>query len=256
MPARSALLLLILGVGLAVNAAGADARDFEEEGRIRDAEALVARLEALGEAQDKRALTKALAEVAALHNTLKTKTWLSKLQRAVGAVVKDKDLGVVVRMGAVDTLASLFDEKGVFKELKPFIPQARDETVGQVGLSVLKALAKIQADGAISALQDLARSARDVGAAQLAIAALGQYSYSKKRAKILKFLIQEVTRLRPGVARDVRGRRSTERYIALRDSLVRALNALTRRNLEGVEPWLELYKANKKTPEKLFRTRR
>lgn len=235
---------------------GAAAKDFEEDARVRDAAALVTRLEALIASKDRPGLEAALREVPPLHNALKTRSATARLQKVVGAVLGDEDQNVMVRKAAADTLGALHDAKGVWSVLKPHVPAAKDEAVGQVGVAVLRALATVQADGAIRTLQRLASSAKDANAARLAIAALGEYSYSKKRVAILEFLIDELTRLRPGNARGPRGRANQDRYILVRDALVAALNRLTRRQVEGVEPWLELHKANKKTPEKLFRTQR
>ena len=50
------------------------ARDFEEEGRVRDAEALIAQLDAAQEAKSDGPLRTLLAQVPALHNTLRTRS--------------------------------------------------------------------------------------------------------------------------------------------------------------------------------------
>lgn len=249
---RVSLGLLLCAAVLALAAPAAIAKDFEEAGRVKDAAALCEELAGAGTDKDK--VIAALKKVPALHNAMRTKSAMAKLQKAVGKVLNGKDQNVVARKTAAETLGEMFDERGVWAQLKPAMPAAKEENVGQVGLAVLRALAKVQTNAAISSLEDIAKAARDPVAARLAILALGNYSYSKKRESILKFLIQEVTRLRPGRNRDIKGRVNTERYLDVRDSIVTALNRLTRRNLDGVEPWLELYKANKKTPEKLFRT--
>lgn len=249
LPLLPVLLVLVLGET-------AVAKDFEEEARVRESEALVLRVSTHREAKDRPALEKVLAEIPAAHNALKTKTAQKQLQKAVGALLGDDEQKIMVRKAAVDTLAAMFDEKGVWAQLKKFVPKIKTEAVGQLGLSVLGALAKIQADGAIKALQNLSKSGRDPAAAGLAVLALGKYSYSKKREAILKFLIAEMTRMRPGRSRDVRGRINAERFNALRDKLVLAANTLTRRDIAGIEPWLVTYKEMKKTPEKLFRTQR
>lgn len=247
---------LIALLALALLAPGAAAKDYEEAGRVRDAEALVAKIDALKEAKDRGALEAALKQVPPLHNALKTKVAMQRLQKAVGGVLGDEAQNITTRKAAAATLGVLFDEKGVWAQLKPHVPAPKEETVGQLGVAVLEALAQVQADAAIPKLEKLARTAKDPNAARLAIRALGRYSFSKKRTGILKFLIDELTRLRPGNTKGARGRVNQERFVLVRDALVAALNSLTRRQVQGVEPWLELYKANKKTPEKLFRTER
>lgn len=245
------VLLLILTLAVAVPA---HAKDFEEAGRVQDALALCAKIDAAAKATDRDALAAAFKQVPALHNQLRTKSAIAKLQKALGNVLHDKEQNVVARKLAAETFGDLFDERGVWAQLKKALPSPKEENVDQVGVAVLTALAKVQSDRAIGSLQSIAKAARDAVAARLAIRALGEYSYSKKRAGVLKFLIQEITRIRPGRHKDIKGRINTERYLDVRDAVVSALNRLTRRNVDGVEPWLELYKANKKTPEKLFRT--
>lgn len=249
----SPLPLLVLVCALAP---GAAAKDYEEAGRVGEAEALLDALEAAADAKDRPRLEAALKQVPPLHNALKTKSVRTRLQKAVGRLLGDPDQAIVVRKAAAATLGGLYDERGVWSVLKPHLPAARDETIDQVGVAVLEALARVQADGAIGSLEKLARTAQDPNAARLAIAALGEYSYSKKRVAILEFLIAELTRLRPGNTKGARGRQDPERFVRVRDALVQALNRLTRRAEQGVEPWLALYKANKKAPEKLFRTER
>ncbi len=236
------------------SAAPAVAKDYEEEGRVRDALALCTKIDAAAKAKDREILEPAIKQIPPLHNKLRTKSAIAKLQKSLGKVLRDKEQNVVVRTRAAEAFGEMFDERGVWAQLKPALPSPKEENVDQVGLAVLTALAKVQADSAIGSLQDIAKAARDAVAARLAIRALGEYSYSKKRESVLKFLIQEITRIRPGRNKDVKGRINTERYLDVRDAVVSALNRLTRRNLDGVGPWLGLYKENKKTPEKLFRT--
>lgn len=238
----------------------AQARDFEEEGRVRDAEALIVKL---GEAQAAKGagpIQALLAQVPALHNKLRTKSAMQKLQKSVGAVLADKDLKVTVHLVAVDTAAKLHDDKGVWSLLKAVLPEARDEAADQVGLRALDALRTVAPDAAISTLSNLAKKAKDQEVAVRAIRALGGFRLAKKRVQILKFLADLAARIRPGRGGQGggrgAGREARERYQRLSRPLVDALNSLTGRTHEGIDVWLTIYKDNKKEPEKLFRIQR
>ena len=236
------------------------ARDFEEEGRVRDADALIVKIEEAQAAKSGGSLRTLLAQVPVLHNKLRTRSAMQKLQKAVGSVLGDADLKTTVHLVAVDVAAKLHDDKGVWSLLKKVLPQARDEAAGQVGLRALDALGTVAPGEAISTLKDLAKKAKDPEVAVRAVRALGGYRLDKKRVQILKFLVDLAARIRPGRggqgAGRGTGREARDRYQRLNRPLVDALNKLTGRTHEGIDVWLEVYKQNKKEPETLFRISR
>jgi hypothetical protein len=256
-PIRALPVVALLCLSLATPAL---ARDFEEEGRVRDAEALIAKLTEAQAAKGDAPLRALLSQVPGLHNKLRTKSAMQKLQKAVGDVLGDGDLKTTVHIAAVDAAAKLHDDKGVWSLLKRVLPEAREEAAGQVGLRALDALGTVAPDEAISTLTTLAKKAKDSEVAVRAIRALGGYRLAKKRVQILKFLADLAARIRPGRggqgAGRGAGREARERYQRLSRPLVDALNSLTGRTHEGIEVWLTIYQEHKKNPEELFRINR
>ncbi len=249
-----------IAVAFVVCCGTAFASDPDEEYRVKDAAKLVEKIEAQHEAKDRAGLKVTYKQAVALHNKLRTPAARSKLQDAIGDVVKDKDLVIVLRLEAVDALGELYDEKGAYKQLKKFMPKEKDETAGQLEMRVLSAVDKLAPDTAVKDLFNLAKKGKDMNAATAAVRALGSYSYSKQRVKILKQLIEFMASLAPGAVRGGSNRgmggAARARFRSLQAPLIAALNKLTGQSFETAEAWHEAYKANKSKPSKLFKTER
>ena len=116
---------LLAGLLLLALAAPAVSRDFEEEGRVRDAEALIAKLGEAQKARNDGSLRGLLAEVPALHNKLRTRAAMQRLQKAIASVLEDGELNTTAHLAAVDAAAQLHDDKGVWSLLKKALPDFR-----------------------------------------------------------------------------------------------------------------------------------
>ncbi len=245
---------IVLSLGVA------QAADPDEEYRVKDAEALVAKIESQHAAKDRAALKVTYKQAIALHNNLRTKAAKTKLQKAIGGVLKDKELVVVLRLEAVDALGELYDESGAYKQLKKFMPKDKDETADQIEMRVLRAVDKLAPDTAVKDLFNLAKKGKDMNAAVAAVRALGSYGYSKQRVKILKQLVEFMSSLAPGAVRGGSNRgiggAARARYQSLSGPLITALNKLTGQSFETAEAWHTAYKANKSKLSKLFKTER
>ena len=233
-----------------------EAGDPVEEGRLRDAQALLDELAVLRAERKKSEIKTALEKLDDIHNKLKSKPMRAKLQAEAGRVLKDDGLGAGARLLAAETLGKLNDPKGAYKQLKPLWPNAKDETVDPLPLSVVRSVGLLAPEAAIGPLVDLASKAKDPNAARYAIASLGYYGYSKSRTRVLKELATLLGKLKPGRFGGSGGRGSGEaarqRYQFLYQTIVSALNELTGRELTTPEEWESLYKQNKKKLEKLF----
>jgi len=256
---RALLVALACASLLGAGAEHAHARDFEEEGRVRDAEALLAKMEAARTAGEDATLATLLKQVPGHHNALGTKRTIGALQKFVGAVAKDAEAKASLRLAAVACIADLHDDKGAWKLLAPLLPKTRTETATQVELAVLDALRKVAPEAAIKPLVERARKGEDPEVVRRAILALGGYGYAKKRVSVLESLIDLIVRWRPGARSprgNDRGRGARNRFDGVRDVLVEALNTLTGRREAGAEVWLARHKEFKGRLEALFRFER
>ena len=246
----------ILAAGLLL--AGADracAGDPVEDARIAEAENLLERITTFQGAKKKADLERALNRVPKVHNELKTGSMRTKLQKALGLVMKDEALGGT-RSVAADTLGRLNDPKGSWGVLKKQLPSVKVEAAGPFELRVIQAVGLLAPDAAISSLLTLMGKAKDANVSRYAIQALGNYGFSKRRTTVLSDLCKALRKLRPG-GTDPRlsrggGRAARERYNFLQLSFVSALNELTGQNHDSADKWLEVYKAGKKDLGSLF----
>ncbi len=248
----------LIACALLLFAAPVQAGDPVEEARIRDAENALSVLANLEKAKDKARLAEALANLEKMHNALKTDSMRGKIQSAIGGLIKSDDLGAV-RMKAADSLGRLNDPRGAYAQLKGHLPAVKVTAAGPLPLRVIQAVGSLAPDAAIAPLKRLMEKAKDANVSRYAIQALGKYGWSKKRVSILKDMGSFLTKLRPGVGpKGGRGggRKARERYSFLSGTLTAALNELTGQELVSAEEWLALYKANKKSPKKLFKVDR
>lgn len=247
----------ILGT-LLVLAGPARAGDPAEEARVRDAENALSVLARLEEQRDKPGLSAAFAKLVKVHNELRTDAMRGRIQAALGDLVGNDDLGAVC-MKAADALGRLNDPKGAYNQLRRHLPPVKLEAAGPLPLRVIQAVGALAPEAAIGSLVRLMEKAKDANVSRHAIQALGKYGWSKKRVSILKELGGFLLKLRPGVVGPGGkggGREARDRYDFLSGTLTAALNELTGQELVGPDEWLALYKANKKTPKKLFKVDR
>ena len=127
--------------------------------------------------------------------------------------------------------------------------------MGQLGLAVLEAARVLAAEGARNELEKLVAKGKDLKAAGIAVRALGAYGFSKKRIKVLDFLVAQLRRIQPGTNRARIDRTDRERYDTLSPHFIAALNQLTGRTYRSTEVWLDRYDQAKRDLDALF-TRR
>ena len=248
MARRSALVLIPLALLLLVPVAALAADD---KGKLEEAKKLAADLETARKAKDGAAVSTHVKAVPALHNELENKPAKGKLQKALGAVLKTKGLEDLYG-DTIAALGELNDDKGAYKQLKRFMPGAKDKTeITEHGEATLAAVAKLAPDSAIGDLLDLAEKSRDYKAAGGAIAALGHFKASKKRVTILEALVKLISRFMPPRGQQV-GAETEKRWKALAEPLVVACNTITTRRETTPDAWLNLWKENKKKPDGLF----
>jgi len=251
------LVLLVVSVGAAsVGATPAWAGDPVEDARVAEAKNLLEKLAAWTDDANKAKVEKALPKLVKVHNELKTNAMRGKLQKAAGDMLRKDELGAV-RMAVADTLGRLNDPKGAYKQLKPHLPAVKVTAAGPFPLRVIQAVGALAPDSAIPTLTKLMQKAKDNNVARFAIQALGKFGWSRSRTKVLTSLAEFLRRLRPGGS-DLRkgragGQAARVRYDFLQRTLVAALLELTgQKKYDTVDKWLVAWKANKKTPAKLF----
>lgn len=247
--------LLVLALFVLVPPMESHAGDPIEEGRVRDAQAQIERIEALVEAGKAAQLREVYKELAELHNKIQSSTARRRIQKAIGDIAKSRKHATVLRVDAVGALAQLFDADGAWKQLERLLPEVKEEAVDQLGLAVLDATARLAPDGAQKDLERLVAKAKDLKAAGKAVEALGHYGYARKRVKVLTFLIEEVRSMQPRSKRGRVGKERRERFRALSASFIKALNQLTGRAYRSVEIWLDRYDSASEDLDALF-TRR
>lgn len=217
-------------------------------------EPFLEQLHAMVETRDKPALTKALVHLVTLHNNSKSKKDRAALVKAAGEILRDKALGSA-RAEAADALGRLNDEKGAFRQLAKALPSIKDGTVDALGLRVIGAIGYLAPDAGANPLLNLAERCADPNAAIHAVRALGDFGYSKHRARILASLLKRSKARAPGQTRpggrgtDIEARRLWQ---ALSREIVTALNKLTGRTVADIEGWYALQREHKKKLEKLF----
>ncbi len=250
----SAALATLLA--LALLATPASAGDPVEDARIAEAKNLLEKLDAWTSDANKAKLEAAMPKLVKVHNELKTNSMRAKLQKAAGAMLRKEELGAI-RMLAADNLGRMNDPKGAYKQLKPFLPSTKVTAAGPFPLRVIQVVGTLAPEAAISSLTQLMEKAKDSNVSRFAIQALGKYGWSRNRTKVLTSLAEFLRRLRPGGSDLRKGRAGGEaarvRYQFLQQTLVAALLELTGQKAhDTADKWLAAWKANKKTPAKLF----
>lgn len=236
-------------LALAWVAVPAEAAD--DKAAVESAKALADEIETARKAKDGSALSGLLEKLPDAHNGIEHGATRKKLQKAAGAVLKTKGLEATADK-AIEALAALNDPKGAYGQLKRHMPGPKDKTpIDDKGRAVMAATAKLAPDSAIGSLEELATKSRDYVAAGLAIAALGHYGKSKKRAAILESLVKLISRFKPPVGQQI-GEETQKRWTALGEPLIVACNRLTNRKENSPDAWLTLWKENKKKPSELF----
>lgn len=214
------------------------------------AKKLVADLTALRKANDATGFQGELKGVVTMHNALEDKGLKSKLQKELGAALKDKKLADAHKV-IVKALSELDDAKGAFKQLKKHLPNPKKEEVPEIQLDALRAVAVLAPDGALKQLLDIAEKAKHRPSAIEAINALGHYGKSKKRTMVLEELIKLVMRFMPPRGQQV-GVETQKRWEELAPPLVNALNRLTGQKIRDPNEWITMWRDNKKRPNDLF----
>lgn len=252
MARRSVSVLLALApLALLLSLAPAPAGAADDKAKLEEAKKLAADLEAARKAKDGSAVGGLVKNVPGVHNGIENGPARGKLQKALGAVLKQKGLEDLSGP-VIEALAELNDPKGAYSQLKRFMPGPKDKTeIDDRGQAVLAAVAKLAPDAAIGDLEDLAEKSRDYTAAAGAITALGHYKASKKRVAILESLIKLISRFQPPRGQQI-GAEAEKRWKALAEPLVVACNRITTRRETTPDAWLNLWKENKKKPKQLF----
>lgn len=244
------VLFILLVVSLLVPALPAAAKDDPE--KLAEAKALVATIADQRKAKDAAGLLESFKGLVDLHNGLEDKGVRGKLQKEVGAALKDRKLGDV-HSTAVATLSELNDPKGAYKQLKRFVPGPKEEKMSDLGSEVLSAVARLAPDRALGDLYDLAEKAKDHDAGAAAIKALGHFGKSKKRVDVLETLIDLIKRFKPSRGKDTNiGQATLKRWEKLGPALINGLNQLTGQKVRDPDEWMQMYKESKKKPSELF----
>lgn len=255
--ASSSTFFAVLGSLLLASAAYAG--DPVEEARVAEAATFLANLETWNEAASKPDIERALPKLEKIHNELQTSSVRDKLQRAAGDLLANEGLGGLL-LSVADTCGRLNDPKGMWSILRRHLPSVKDEAVGPLPLRVVQAIGALAPDDAIASLEQIMEKAKDNNASRYAVQALGKYSLSKHRTKVLASLLETLRKLQPGVGGGQGrggGAAARERYQFLEATFVGALAELTgQKKYDAVEPWLEAYKTHKKKLDELFTSER
>jgi hypothetical protein len=230
------------------------AADVAEEARMREADALAARLEDCGKNARKVEVEGALPRLVKLHNELQSASARSQLLKAAGDLLGVEELGGT-RLAVADAFGRINDPKGAWKVLKLHLPSVKETAAGPLPLRVIQAVGALAPESAISSLERLMGKAKDANVSRYAIQALGKYGWSKQRVKVLGELLGYLKKLQPGgVAKGGKGggKAARERYDFLRLTLVAALDELTGQKIADPEKWLATYKDHKKQLGELF----
>ncbi len=240
------LLLAVLAQG------GRSAVAAEQKEKEAEANTLVTKIKGLRKAKDSAAMQSALTNLVTLHNLLSSKTVRHSLQHVAGQVLTDKKMGAD-RIAAAEALGKLNDPAGAFKHLKPALPSKKTEAAGPVELAALKAVGASAADRAIPTLLELMSKGKDNNVSKEAVVALGAFGTSKKRVTVVVEVVDFLRLLKPQRTPGKRvGAATRERWNTLQRPLINSLNRLTGQKVRSSDGWLELYKAHKKSPKKLF----
>lgn len=222
----------------------------DDPAQLAGAKALATEIAASRKAKDAKAVAAQAKKAAAVHNGIEDKGLRGKLQKELGAALKSKHLA-----DAHDPILVAFadfdDGKGVYKQIKKFMPGPKTEEASEREKGVLRALDKLAPDSALKELFDLAEKAKDYDAGALAINALGSYKDSKKRIIVLETLIKLLARFEPPRGQ-VAGEATKKRWGALAAPLIDACNELTGQKIRDPAEWHDLWKANRKKPGDIF----
>ena len=224
----------------------------DDPDQLAKAKDLVAAIAAQRKAKDAAGLLESFKAAVDLHNALEDKGTRGKLQKEIGAVLKDKKMGDA-HSAAVATLSMLNDPKGAYKQLKKHMPDPKDEKLSDIGNEILKAVARLAPDSALKDLYEIGEKAKDHAAGAGAITALGFYGKSKKRVEVLETLIKLTMRFKPAQSQTVNvGEATRKRWEKLAPPLMTSLNRLTGQKIRSPDEWLAMWKENKKKPANLF----
>ncbi len=221
------------------------------------AEAVKSVLDDIKKAQkdpERSGLASAVERIADIHNGIDDAGLRKKLQAVAGKVLRDAKAGSA-RSAAAVALGSLNDPQGAWKQLSKALPAPKSKTPAPSEVAAIQATAAHVPAAAIAPLLKLMHKAKSLDAAREAINALGGYGKSKKRAAILKEMLEAMS-LRHAAAlaakQNPKGGSGTRPWQELGEPFVAALNRLTGQKHKDADAWLEAYKSNKKQLQALF----
>jgi len=222
----------------------------DEAAQLEAGNALVAEMVASHKAKDAAALGAQAKKAVEIHNGIEDKGLRGKLQKELGSAYRDKDVEGA-HDAILEALSQLNDPNGAYKQIKKYMPTPKTEAASDREKAVLAAVDKLAPESAMKELLDLAEKAKDYSAGALAIAALGSFKASKKRVSILESMIKLLARFEPPRGQTV-GEETKKRWDALAAPLIQACNEITGQKIREPGEWHELWKANKKKPDKIF----
>ncbi len=245
----TSVAVLALAVVLVVLPCGEAGASSEDE---IAAKAVVERIKDLRKAKNSADMRVAFEQLDKYHNALESKSVRHALQHVAGQVLEDEKMGAA-RAEAAEALAKLDDADGAYKHLKRSLPTTKTEAAGPLELTVLRAVARLAPDKAITTLVELLAKAKDNSVAKEAAIALGAFGRSKKRVQVLEAIVESLRRAKPSRAPGKRvGAATRARWSAVGRPMVSSLNRLTGRKIRDANEWLDLYKGVKRSPKKLF----
>ena len=200
-----------------------------------EVDAVVQRLTAARTAKDATAAAAAVAPTSELLPRLADPKLRARLLTAVGSLLREPGLAGAHRATVRELLE--IEDPAAYQQLRPHLPQPKDEALGGLGAEILGALAEIPRDGALKQLKELASSARAPDVKAAALRALGGYGTSPERVSVLEFLLQEAVRGRPAPPARPRWSWVTE-WQRTAPLLLAALQRLTGRQDNDLRAWV------------------
>ena len=223
----------------------------EEAAQVKD---LLGKIQVAQKDPERSGLQAAVEGAADVHNSLSDAALRKKVQAAVGKVLRDAKAGEA-RSAAAAVLGRMNDPAGAYKQLGKALPGPKDKEVSPFQLAALKATAALAPEAAIAPLLKLMTKGKSFDAAREAATALGRYGASKKRAAILKEMLDTMSRhyaAAEATKANPKGGTGDRPWKEMGEALIAALNQLTGQNHPGAPEWIAASKAAKKKLAALF----
>ncbi len=185
---RVSLLVLasVAALGLAVPLAP---RVFAADPPTADAatsiKALIAEIDAAEKEKDDTKVTAAVKKAPALYKSTQDQAVRGPLLKSLGGLVKQTKLESA-RRAALAAIVETEDGKEGYKALQGAYPKDDVEDTARFNVEIVKAIGALSPDGAIDALVETFKKAKQSDLAAEAVTALGNYHKSKQRERVLE----------------------------------------------------------------------